>query len=375
VAVFCLFEKKNQMRHLFILGTLLTVVLSCTSDPKLRDYSLGSVEITSILEDSTLSIRALELGSEYLYYGSSDHLGKIALDKEVKLSLKPLKLTSNVNRYKNVITYEDKPLHFRAIEAVRGDLLAISIGSPARLYLIPRKSNQPELVYEEAHESVFYDAMAFWNDKEGLAIGDPTDGCISIIITRDGGRSWDKMNCGDLPPALEGEAAFAASDTNISIVGDKTWVATGGKVSRVLFSGDRGRTWEVTEVPITQGEATTGLYSLDFYDEDLGYGIGGDYTRPNENTDNKIITRDGGKTWEKVASGKLPGYRSCVQFIPNSEGTELVAVGFKGIDYSMDSGRSWTHLSDEGFYTIRFVNDTVAYAGGKGRLSKLTFRK
>jgi len=64
-----------------------------------------------------------------------------------------------------------------------------------------------------------------------------------------------------------------------------------------------------------------------------------------------------------------------VQFIPNSEGTELVAVGFKGIDYSMDSGRSWTHLSDEGFYTIRFVNDTVAYAGGKGRLSKLTFRK
>ena len=29
-----------------------------------------------------------------------------------------------------------------------------------------------------------------------------------------------------LPKTKEGEAAFAASDTNIAIVGDKTWVAT-----------------------------------------------------------------------------------------------------------------------------------------------------
>ncbi|WP_313791432.1 hypothetical protein [Lacinutrix neustonica] len=39
-----------------------------------------------------------------------------------------------------------------------------------------------------------------------------------------------------MPKAKEGEAAFAASDTNIAIVGDNTWVATGGKASRILFS-------------------------------------------------------------------------------------------------------------------------------------------
>jgi photosystem II stability/assembly factor-like uncharacterized protein len=60
--------------------------------------------------------------------------------------------------------------------------------------------------------------------------------------------------------------------------------------------------------------------------------------------------------------------------MPNSNAKKLVAVGFKGIDYSNDAGETWRHLSDEGFYTIRFVNDSVAYAAGKGRLSKLLFR-
>ncbi|MCB0400212.1 MAG: oxidoreductase, partial [Winogradskyella sp.] len=68
----------------------------------------------------------------------------------------------------------------------------------------------------------------------------------------------------------------------------------------------------------------------------------------------KIRTIDGGKTWNVVANGKGPGYRSCVQYIPNSNAKELVAVGFKGIDYSNDSGDTWKHLSNEGFYTIRF---------------------
>jgi hypothetical protein len=61
--------------------------------------------------------------------------------------------------------------------------------------------------------------------------------------------------------------------------------------------------------------------------------------------------------------------------VPNSGGEELVAIGFKGIDYSNNSGDSWTHLSDEGFYTIRFANDSIAYAAGNGRISKLTFKE
>ena len=325
-------------------------------------------------EDSTLSIRAIDFNDEYLVYGSSDHIGKHALKSEFKINLNELSVDTSKNHYKHKLNYNEKPLHFRAIEEVDGNLFALSIANPARLYKLGRKAKNSKIVYEELNENAFYDSMDFWNDEEGVAIGDPTDDCMSIIITRDGGDTWAKMSCDDLPKAKEGEAAFAASDTNISIVGDHTWVATGGKASRVLYSPDKGKTWEVYDTPIIQGMETTGMYSIDFYDEKNGFAIGGDYTKPNDTLNNKIRTSDGGKTWQIVANGKGPSYRSCVQYVPNSNGKELVAIGFKGIDYSNDTGDSWTHLSDEGFYTLRFLNDSIAYAAGKGRISKLIFR-
>ena len=115
------------------------------------------------------------------------------------------------------------------------------------------------------------------------------------------------------------------------------------------------------------------MYSIDFYDAQNGFAIGGDYTKPKSQYSNKIRTTDGGKTWEVVAQDQNPGYRSCVQYVPNSEGLGLVAVGFEGVDYSQDGGDTWKHLSDEGYYTLRFLNERVAFAAGKGKLSKLIF--
>ncbi|PCJ15457.1 MAG: RNA helicase [Gammaproteobacteria bacterium] len=43
---------------------------------------------------------------------------------------------------------------------------------------------------------------------------------------------------------------------------------------------------------------------MDFYDENLGVAIGGDYTEPNSTNANKAITKDGGKTWQLLADGK-----------------------------------------------------------------------
>ena len=118
-----------------------------------------------------------------------------------------------------------------------------------------------------------------------------------------------------------------------------------------------------------------GILRVDFYDDNNGFAIGGDYTKAGDSTANKIRTKDGGKIWRLVAQNQSPGYRSCVQYVPNSNAKQLVAIGFKGIDYSNDAGDSWTHLSDEGFYTIRFLNDSVAYAAGNKRIAKLTFRE
>ncbi|MAN58664.1 MAG: oxidoreductase, partial [Flavobacteriaceae bacterium] len=56
-------------------------------------------------------------------------------------------------------------------------------------------------------------------------------------------------------------------------------------------------------------------------------------------------------------------------------GEAIVAVGSPGISYSSDAGASWNELSSEGFYAIEFVNDSVAFASGAQKISKLLFNK
>lgn len=358
------------MYKFLILFCVVLSITSCKKDEdkkaiaqeteKIEPRQFTEVEISLIIKDSTINARALEMvkGYEGLFFLTANGEGGMINSGEVVFPI--------------AIDEDKDDLNFRAFASTKDAGFALSIGSPAYLYKIGQ--TETKIVYQEDHDKAFYDAIAFWNDQEGIAIGDPTDGCMSIIITRDGGNTWNKLSCDTLPKAKEGEAAFAASDTNIAIVGSKTWVATGGKASRILFSPDKGNTWEVFETPIVQGLETTGMYSLDFYDENNGFAIGGDYTKPEDQAANKIRTQDGGKTWELVGQNQSPGYRSCVQYIPGRDAKELVAIGFKGIDFSNNAGETWTHLSDEGFYTLRFVNDSVAYAGGNRRIAKLTFR-
>lgn len=341
--------------------------ISNLDDKKLRSV-FSKVEINHLLEDSTLNVRAIAYEGNILRCATSD--GRV-FENNARY---PDSISEVYLDFKNDLSLNGKN-NFRSIAVVKAQdskntyfNLALTIANPAKLY------KHGKLVYKEAHPNVFYDAMVFWNDKEGIAIGDPTDDCMSVIITRDSGNTWTKITCDKLPRALDGEAAFAASDTNISIVGNHTWVATGGKASRVLYSPDKGKTWEVFNTPIIQGKETTGMYSIDFYDALNGFAIGGDYTKPDANSANKISTNDGGKTWQLVAENKNPGYRSCVQYVPNSHARQLVTVGFKGIDYSNDSGETWQHLSDEGYCTIRFINDSTAYAAGNGKVSKLNFK-
>ena len=342
------------VKYTITIGVVILLFLSCIQSKKSISDPFSSVKIETIVEDSLLNIRAIELNSHKLMAVSSVG-NRYMIDLDTQGVLIDRVSTDTIN--------------FRASALVNDTFFSLSIGNPALLF------KDDVLVYEETHPNVFYDALHFWNSKEGMAVGDPINGCMSIIITRDGGETWQKTPCVLLPPINEGEAAFAASDTNIAIVGNQAWVATGGRSSRVLYTSDKGKSWSVFETPIIQGEETTGMFSIDFYDALNGFAIGGDYTQPNNQHSNKIRTRNGGKTWDVVAQDQTPGYRSCVQFIPNSNAEGLIAVGFEGIDYSSDAGDTWKPLSDKGFYTLRFVNDSVAYAAGKGRISKLIFKK
>jgi photosystem II stability/assembly factor-like uncharacterized protein len=231
------------------------------------------------------------------------------------------------------------------------------------------------LVYQENHEKVFYDSMQFWNDKEGIAIGDPIEGSFSVITTRDGGVSWQKIPSDRLPQLDDGEAAFAASNTNIVIKGKATWLVSGGKKARVFYSSDKGTSWSVVETPIVQGKQMTGIFTADFYNSSVGFISGGNYEVLNQNFDNKAVTHDGGKTWKLVAQNQGFGYASCIQYIPNSNGKGLISVGASGIYYSDDGGISWKQWNtDSSMYTIRLLNGNTAIAAGKNKVIRIRFK-
>jgi photosystem II stability/assembly factor-like uncharacterized protein len=322
-----------------------------------------SVSVDTIFKEK-INIRAISIFDDKLYFaGDKSRIGFVRIHK-----------ANNV--VNEAVTRDTLVYEYRSIFANENGIFGLTIGNPAFLYKFSKNLMDRYLVYTENNKKVFYDSMNFWNDNEGIAIGDPTEDCLSIIITRDSGKTWKKVACKNLPKVAEGEAAFAASNTNICINGNNTWIVTGGKKARVFYSSDKGISWQVYETPIVQGQTMTGIFTADFYDDKIGVIAGGNYETQEQNFKNKAITLDGGKTWKLIADNSGFGYASCIQFVPRSKGKQLVAVGTSGLYYSSDSGNSWKQLfADKTLYTIRFLDENTAFAAGKDKIIQIELKK
>lgn len=340
----------------------LVLILFCSCKNEIQTETIiSSVEIETILEDS-ISIRAIWVGEKELWYaGNNGKYGAIQLE--------------NFQKFKGKIIKDSLALEFRSLAKTDSATFVLNVGNPAYLYKISNDKSHTQLVYTESHEKVFYDSMQFLDATFGIAMGDPIENCLNVIVTTDGGNSWSKIPCKNLPKTIEGEAAFAASNTNLIVRGNSIFMVSGGKKARCFVSTDKGNSWQVYETPIIQGEAMTGIFTADFYDENIGFIAGGNYENPSNNKQNKAITFDGGKTWKLVANGIGFGYASCVQFVPNSKGESLICVGKTGIHYSNDFGENWKLLDAmDDLYTVRFLNDSVAYAAGKNKIVELILK-
>jgi photosystem II stability/assembly factor-like uncharacterized protein len=105
-------------------------------------------------------------------------------------------------------------LQFRDISAFdRLHAVAMSAGSgpESRLYVTADGGRTWRLAYQNTDPAAFFDCMSFFDDRRGLVLSDPVDGKFRILSTRDGGRTWKVLPNSGMPPALSGEAGFAAS--------------------------------------------------------------------------------------------------------------------------------------------------------------------
>jgi photosystem II stability/assembly factor-like uncharacterized protein len=231
------------------------------------------------------------------------------------------------------------------------------------------------LEYATTDSGAFLDAMAFWDDRHGIALSDPVGGKLFLLTTADGGAHWTRLPTDDAPPMLPGEAAFAASGTCIAVQGtSKVWIATGGGArARVFRSADRGRTWSVTDTPVHAGNASSGNFSVAFSDALHGVVVGGDYQQAHAALDNVALTSDGGRTWT-LPKGPLPqGYMSGVAYVPGTAGKSIVAVGLGGTARSSDGGQSWTMVDTVGYNSVAFASRDAGWAvGPRGRIGRWT---
>lgn len=227
--------------------------------------------------------------------------------------------------------------------------------------------------FTTSDSGVFLDALAFWDERHGIAMSDPVGGRLFLLATGDGGTTWTRIPTENAPPVLPGEAAFAASGTCIAVQGPtNVWIATGGgSRARVFRSTDRGRTWSVADTPLHAGNASSGIFSIAFADAMHGVVVGGDYQKPRTPVDNVAVTSDGGHTWT-LARGPLPqGYMSAVAYLPGTGGRSMVAVGLAGTARSSDAGQSWLMVDTVPYNSVAFASHDAGWAvGPRGRIAR-----
>jgi len=221
--------------------------------------------------------------------------------------------------------------------------------------------------FQNDRPDAFYDCMTFFDSRRGLALSDPVGGRFRIIATDDGGLHWHVV-AANLPAALPGEFAFAASgQCLVTDHGRRAWFGTGGGAqARVFRSDDGGRSWQVSATPIHSGPSA-GIFALAFQGQQHGFAVGGDFNTPTQAPDALALTSDGGKTWQLVKDAPNE-YRSGAAWV---NGSTAVVVGPTGSNVSVDRGHSWKRFDTGSFRTVDCARGACWASGADGRVAYL----
>jgi photosystem II stability/assembly factor-like uncharacterized protein len=285
-----------------------------------------------------------------------------------------LRTTDGGRTWQDVSPPGSEGLLFRDVEARsawHASVMSIGNGDASRIYTTRDGGRSWTRAFVNDDPAAFYDCMDFFaGGRRGLALSDPVDGKFRIAATDDWGRSWHVLPNDGMPPAVEGEFAFAASGTCLVASGGRdAWFGSGGGASQVFHSRDGGSTWTVSAAPIPAAPAG-GVFSLAFRNPRHGVMVGGDFMAEANGVDASGFTHDG-DTWHP--GGDLSGYRSGVDWVPFSRAT-LIAVGPNGSDVSHDGGRSWTAFDSAHYDAVDCVPFTCWASGPEGAVAVLARR-
>jgi photosystem II stability/assembly factor-like uncharacterized protein len=243
--------------------------------------------------------------------------------------------------------------------------------------------------------NAFYDCFAFWSPDRGVTHSDSVNGVFPDIRTFNG-LNWHSI-ANQMPPALSGEASFAASGTCITTEGDRNaWITTGGaSVARILATRDGGDTWNAYDTPLVSNDSAGGV-SVAFRDPWHGIVGGGDLST-NKSAD-AATSDDGGVTWTLTKKPPVAGAIFCLAYARGNRhqfGWDFDNGGWEhefdrtvvitaetepnfdsgSAAWTPDEGQTWFKLPNvSGYWAVGFADPHDGwFVGNNGQILKISF--
>jgi hypothetical protein len=354
------------MRYYIFSALLLALFL-----PIADAQNSGNNSINLLTQKKGVSIRALSIPNENTIWASGSK-GSIALS-----------LDGGKNFiWKQIKGYENRD--FRSLHAWNKlEAIVAAIAAPAIVLKTKDGGDSWYKVYENTDTLMFIDAIHFKDSLNGTIVGDPIKQKIFLITSNDQGEHWQEAATYFKSILKEGEAFFASSNSNIASVHGPNFFVTGGLTSRLWINGT------AIDLPIVQGEKSTGAYSMAINPSKNSIIIvGGDFTKkenaeknitgfefssyakPKWNSEDSLKYKSLSKWAINKKLGNPHGYKSSVVYINNKW---LITCGTSGVDISKNKGKNWDLISTESFHVVQKQpgKQAVFLAGTDGRIGYL----
>ena len=302
--------------------------------------------------------------------------------------------TDGGKHWKAAVVPGSEALQFRDVYAV-SDKVAylLSIGNNTtdfRIYKTLDGGAHWTIEFTNQTVNAFYDCFGFWTPRRGIAHSDSVNGVFPELRTTNG-KTWNSI-AANMPPALPGEASFAASGTCVTTEGERNaWVATGGSATaRILATRDGGNTWNAYDTPLVSSPSAGGI-SVAFRDRFHGVVGGGDLA-VNTSAD-LAASDDGGRTWTLTNKPPVQGSIFCLAYIrgmrhgedgevDDEQNHTVVITAETAPNFSSgsaawtpDEGHSWFQIPGaSGYWAVAFASPKAGwFVGNNGQILKISF--